>query len=373
MKRYEVLNKGGKAHIKIVGGISWWRNNSSDFTREIDNLLKAGIEDVEGYINSPGGDMMEANEIGNQILRFPGAKHCKLGAICASAGTLLSTYFDTVEAASNTQYMIHDPSVQPIIQHEHDFESNKQLYLNLRNNAIDRYKGKTGLKTEEISDMMLKTTWMNSETAKKKGFIDNISKEKDSLPEDTKSALNEYKFLNVPEVLNEELNFKPIRMSKVTKKLGVSDDATEEEQLAAIAKIENAAKSGAKVLVAMAVAKGFKKETFEKLVNADMEAAMELLEQTPANTTTPPATGAANASGEQAPPDNTRLSDVLNEIKSHLGGGKTTTPAMTFSEYLEKDLKGLKALFQKEPAKVQQLFKEEHGKDVSVNDLKAIL
>ena len=143
-KHFNISNKAGVGQIRIVGEISWWKNGGKDFMRQIDALISGGVTQIEGYINTPGGDMFEANEIGNQIARFSGVKNCTLGALCASAGTTVSTYFDKVTASSNTQYMIHDPLQGVFIQHEDDFESNKKLYLNLRNEAIERYADKTG-------------------------------------------------------------------------------------------------------------------------------------------------------------------------------------------------------------------------------------
>lgn len=212
-KLFEITNRSNTAYIKIVGEINWWNNSSADFTRQVDALIEGGVTDVDCYINSGGGSMFDANEIGNQVLRFSGSKSCTLGALCASAATTISTYFDKVEGAKNLQYMIHDPSYPVVIEKLDDFETAKQLYENLRNNAIERYVAKTGMTEKQISEMMRKTTWMNAKKAKELKFIDSISGEEDILPEDTADVINKYQYSNVPTLLNKAIAIPPAPIS----------------------------------------------------------------------------------------------------------------------------------------------------------------
>jgi ATP-dependent Clp protease protease subunit len=353
MKRFEIINKSGKASIKITGEIGWWKTSGENFTQLVDRLLEEGVQDVEGYINTPGGSMFDANEIGNQISRFPGIKSCKLGALCASAGTTLSTYFDTVETASNTQYMIHDPSWSPFIQHLEDWESNKQLYVNLRENAIDRYVAKTGLSREVVSEMMRKTTWMNADTLLEKGFVDSISKEKDSLPDDAQNVLKNMG-LEVPEVLNiafQNQNQNKINMSKIAQSLGLPDNSTEDQIVAAIqnkGKNENA-DTAMDALVALGKEKGFKEEIIRNLGKADYATTLKMVQDAPA---APKAEG----EGTNTPPaaqDNVRLTDLVNELRNN--SGTNNRSGWTYGDWLKNDYEGLNKMQKEDPAKFDQL------------------
>lgn len=196
---FEVTNIGTVARINIVGEIGWWSTSGERFIRLVDELLDAGVLDVEGYVNSPGGSMDDANEIGNQIKRFPGSRSCQIGSLCASAGTTVTTYFehDKITGSPNMQYMIHDPIMKPLITRVKDFKSNQALYENLRNDAIRNYvnvtksnQGEKAPTKEQIDQMMEDVTWMNAEQAKSYGFIASISGEPDELmPEDTTKVL----------------------------------------------------------------------------------------------------------------------------------------------------------------------------------------
>lgn len=385
MKNFEVCNKGGKGSITLIGEISWWHNSSADFIRQVDAILAQGCEDLDAYINTPGGDMLEANEIGNQISRFKGHKYCKLGALCASSGTIVSTYFDKVEGSSNTQYMIHDPSVGLMIEHLNDFDSNKALYENLRNDALNRYHAKTGISIEELSTMMEKTTWMNAKVAKDKKFLDSVSDDKGEMPQDAAILLDKFKVPdNIKFIINNSLN-PNVDMKQIALKLGLPENATEAEILAAIDRqkvaSEGATENGIKLLVAMAEKKGFTKERITALAKADFENTLALVSDAPEKETLIKATAIYPEKKEvettQSQPEQTRLSDVVDALKglAGLGGGSVSNEraSWTFSDWERKDSDGLLAMAKKDAKSFKALFKKETGKDISEEDFKNLI
>ena len=389
IKHFHISNQAGRAVIKIIGEISWWKNNSEDFTRKVDRLIDQGIRDVDGYINSGGGSMLEANEIGNQIERFEGERLAQLGAICASAATIVSTYFHEAKGSSNTQYMIHDPRLLTIVEHEEDFDSQKQLYVNLRDDAIDRYSQKTGIDEDEISEMMRKTTWMNAKKAQELGFIDAIKNEKAELPADTQDVFNRYHYQHIPRVFNlafQKQNHKS--MSKITQKLGLKDDASEDEILAAIEARESPGDEGkstgtegatqngsgdnqedatdkaVRLVVKMGMAKGFKKETIESLAQSNLDAVISMIEEAPGS----------EGQSQQQKQDTLRMSDVLSKIMETTGkhdpGSKTE---MTLKEMSKKAPEKITALATNEPEKFAEMFEKEYGIKPTQEDINALV
>lgn len=374
MKHFEITNRSQKAIIKIIGEISWWKNNSQDFTRQVDALIKEGVTDLECYINTPGGSMFDANEIGNQVERFTGQKTAILGAICASAGTILSTYFDEVQASNNTQYMMHDPSMLVRIGGMKEWKSQKKLYENLRNDAIDRYVSMTGLKKEEIDAMLEAVTWMNAQELKKKGFVNSIRNEKSKLPEDAKSVLNSYK-IDLPEMLNlalegteeeelptnQESKTKTHNMKEIAKSLGLPEDATETQIANAITSLQVQAKFGVEALTATAEAKGLPSESITKLANASFEDALELV-----NNSKDPETSdddEEEEEGDEKPknegkdkPSETRVLDILNQLVS--GATNAGTSEKKWDDYTPKELENLQ---EKDPKAFKTLL-ENHTK-----------
>lgn len=172
---YDIKASADTAEIRLIGEISWWRNSSDDFTRQIDDLISSGITKARLYVNCFGGSMFEAPEIVNQLKRFKGGVTCKIGAMAASAATYICAHFQTT-ASKNTLYMIHRP-VGMAEGTAEEMESAIQLLNIIEDSAIKIYAAKTGLSETVIYNMMAATTWMNAETAKAKGFVDEIEAE----------------------------------------------------------------------------------------------------------------------------------------------------------------------------------------------------
>jgi ATP-dependent Clp protease protease subunit len=374
MKHYSILAMANKAVIKLIKGFSWWEENSKDFTDKIDSLLDEGITEAEVYLNTPGGDMLIAGEIVNQLKRFNKVA-VKLGALCASSGTVVSSSFDDVEAAPNLQFMIHDPSWAPKIEHVKDWDSQKKLYINLRNDFIRVYKSKTGLSHKKLDQAMEATTWLNAKEAKEWGFIDRISDDpdNDALPEDTLEVLNKMG-AKVPQVLNEAIkstqNKETIKMKELAKQLGQPEDATEEQLIAAHNKAVKDAQEAAltaqsseqKMALLMVVAerKGFDKEKIKAKAEKNFEVVAEMIMDAPEKTNAPANDGGEG--GNNSPADNgERLSNALEEWKKN--SGQSQAPAnKKFSELTmaEKD-----ALEAKDPKAFEALYNAEFGSVVN--------
>lgn len=62
--------KDDVAEIRIMGALYEWNNSVEKFTAQVDDLIAQGHQDVDVYINTPGGDVFVAAEIINQLQRF---------------------------------------------------------------------------------------------------------------------------------------------------------------------------------------------------------------------------------------------------------------------------------------------------------------
>ena len=62
------------------------------------------------YINSPGGECFEANEIVNVIKKFPGKITGEGGALVASAATYIAINCTSFSMPANGLFMIHQVS-----------------------------------------------------------------------------------------------------------------------------------------------------------------------------------------------------------------------------------------------------------------------
>ena len=171
---YKIEMIGLVATISIIGTIGGWDNWSEDFTQEVNNCLQAGCTNVELYINSAGGDVFDGAEIANQVKRFTGTKKAFLGAICASAATLIACECEC-EAMPNTLYMIHNPTLSIERASKQELESGVVLLQNIRESTLATYSKKTGKDSALLGKLMDATTWMSASKAKEMGFVDSIN------------------------------------------------------------------------------------------------------------------------------------------------------------------------------------------------------
>lgn len=166
--------KGMKAEIRISGAIYDWNNSAEEITQKIDTFITGGINDVDVYINSPGGDVFQSAEISNQIKRFTGVKRGIGGAIVASAATDIAISLDMFEMAENGQFMYHKPSAN-LSGNEDKIETSLVLLKNLTSQYKTRLSEKSGLTVEEIEANWTKgDVWLTAQEALKQKFITGI-------------------------------------------------------------------------------------------------------------------------------------------------------------------------------------------------------
>lgn len=237
------------ALIKIKGSISNWRNSSEDFEQKVDELIDKGINNVTLYINSGGGSVFEANEISNIIGKFPGTIDAELGALCASAATLIAIKTSKTKMASNGQYMIHRPMVG-VHGNEDELSSALKLLQTLQDNFLDLYAAKTGMSKEAIADLWKSDYWMDAKEAKEKGFIDTIIGESENPDvEDIQALLSEQAYQNIPESLVAFATPPKLKTNQITKKnmsiiaitLGLTAEANDQDIQAAIQSLKTRA------------------------------------------------------------------------------------------------------------------------------------
>lgn len=183
--------QNGKAVIRIDGYISEWNNHAAGFKAALDKIIGDGIKDADIYINSGGGDCFQANEIGNEIERFPGTVNAHLGALCASAVTYIASKCTNVIISKNTSYMIHKPWSY-FSGNSDEIKSTLKLLENLEKNYVATYAAKTGLSASKIKELWAVDYWMDADEAIEKGFADSIEGEAEITTEDI-AALAIYK------------------------------------------------------------------------------------------------------------------------------------------------------------------------------------
>ena len=181
--------EGKKATIRITGTIWRWHNNAEEFRRQIERYNAQGVTHLHIYINTPGGSVIEANEIVNIIREFSGKVTGEGGALVASAGTYIALECETFEMPENGQWMYHKP-IADIRGNEDQVESQLKGLKNFTLDYKKRYAAKSKLTAKQIEKNWVKgDVWLNAEDALKDGFITGIKKGAAAVSEDTAAMI----------------------------------------------------------------------------------------------------------------------------------------------------------------------------------------
>ena len=171
---------GGSAELLLYGDIagekSWYGDEVTPkvFAEELNAL--GNVSEIIVRINSGGGDVFAAVEIGNLLEQHPANVTAIIGGVCASAATIIACHCNKVIAANDSTYMVHP--VQMNVGGYAGVDVLKQCIdaINtLRENIVGLYAKKTGRGKEEVAGWMDATSWWTGPKAKENGFVDELT------------------------------------------------------------------------------------------------------------------------------------------------------------------------------------------------------
>lgn len=136
-------------------------------------LEEASGEDVEVHINSGGGYVDAGSEIYTILKDYSGRVNVKIVGLAASAASIIAMAGDKVQISPTGQLMIHNVSSGAWGDYR-DMEHEAEVLKNYNKSIANAYILKTGMKQEELLDLMDKETWLNAQQAKGYGFVDEI-------------------------------------------------------------------------------------------------------------------------------------------------------------------------------------------------------
>ena len=141
--------------------------------RDVNNVLaEANGEEVEVYINSPGGVIDAGSEIYTMLREYPGDIKIKVVGQACSAASIIAMA-GHCEMSPTALMMVHCVSTYAGGNHA-DMEHMAEVLRTADDALSNAYVAKTGMNKEEVLAMMEKETWLTAEQAKEKGLIDGI-------------------------------------------------------------------------------------------------------------------------------------------------------------------------------------------------------
>lgn len=151
----------------------WLEMESTSPAMVLQAMEEAGGEDLEVYINSPGGDVYAGSEIYTALKEYPGNVTVKIVGVASSAASVVAMAGDKVMISPTAQIMIHNVSSVSIGDYrDHAHES--EVLKGWNKSIANAYRLKSGLSESELLRLMNQETWLTAQEALEKGFVDEI-------------------------------------------------------------------------------------------------------------------------------------------------------------------------------------------------------
>ena len=161
----------------IAGEKSWYSDDVTpkQFAEDLAGL--GTVSNITVRINSGGGDVFAAVEIGNLLEQHPANVTARIGGVCASAATIIACHCNKVIAANDSTYMVHPVSMYCGYANAADLQKYLEALATIKENIISLYAKKTGRTKDEVTAWMDAESWWTGPQAKENGFVDELTDE----------------------------------------------------------------------------------------------------------------------------------------------------------------------------------------------------
>lgn len=171
------------------GYYDWWNDEFVESETSADHF-KAELEKypdvkfINIYVNSSGGEVMEAMAIRNQLKRHPAYVTGYVDGFACSAASFILTGCDKVVMYSNTMQMVHDMwtwasgNYRQLRKIADDLE---QMSIGNRMAYVEKSNGK--LTIEQATELLVNETWLTAEKCLEYGLADEVVNEAKDLTE----------------------------------------------------------------------------------------------------------------------------------------------------------------------------------------------
>jgi ATP-dependent protease ClpP protease subunit len=325
--------------------------NGHDFAREL-NWLGQNYDEIKIRINSNGGSISQGLSIVAEMITSPAKIIAQVDGIAASMAAVILAAADKVIINDYAKVMIHSPFyVDENGDKVKTLSAKDQKSLGMLKDTLVSLLTKRGIATDEVNRMMKTDTWFTADEALTAKLVDEVCST------GRKKDLAALSPLQLVAKLTDELNTNnPVKMKKVIAKLGLAEDATEDQVVEAIAKLAPTStpvdlneKLIDKLLV-VGKKTGIVTDKTEKamraLAKADTEAFCELIDEEKLG------------SKEQTPKTpQARMSDLVAQAKASTSSASTSSATeRDFGWYEKNDPKALARMEVQEPEKFAKLL-----------------
>lgn len=156
-----------------VDDISFWGDEMTPGNVSEALYAEDGNDDVDIILDSPGGSCDAAVKIYDVIRGYPGNVRIVISGMAASAATMIAMAGNSVAMTPGSIFMVHDPSTV-VYGNEQELTDAIEVLRVYKDSILNLYAAR-GVDRNAAADAMVKTTFMDANTALEMGFIDEIA------------------------------------------------------------------------------------------------------------------------------------------------------------------------------------------------------
>jgi ATP-dependent Clp protease, protease subunit len=167
---HRIEAKEKEATVYIYDEISWFGVDAAVIVKDI-----AAIEadTIHLRINSPGGSVFDGMAIYNSLKQHKAKVVTHIDGLAASIASIIALAGDEIVAGEGAYMMIHSPWAV-VIGDAEDLRKEADLLDQMTGTFAEIYQNKSGMKSDEVLDMMAAETWMTGAEALENHFIDRV-------------------------------------------------------------------------------------------------------------------------------------------------------------------------------------------------------
>ena len=162
-------NATSDVEISIYDEIGIWGIDAATFKEDFDKVKNLG--NIKLRINSPGGSVFDGLAIYNVLSDVRDKLTVEIDGLAASIASVIALAGGHKVMREGTLFMIHSPFTFAIGGAD-DLRKEAEVLDQIEDQIISIYEKNSNLNVETIKALVKAETWMNAETAKEYGFID---------------------------------------------------------------------------------------------------------------------------------------------------------------------------------------------------------
>lgn len=173
---YSIENKAEAVTIDIYGpiGKSWWDDDATDAKSVLDAIRDAGGRPIDIHVNSEGGSVFDAFAIFTAIRNYDGETTAYVDGLAASAASYIIAAADRTVMSDVAWLMIHEASGM-VWGNKRELAKEMELLDNIDKTIAGIYAKKGEQPAEVYAELMEAETWMDAESARGWGLVDEIT------------------------------------------------------------------------------------------------------------------------------------------------------------------------------------------------------